>query len=77
MKKYQVIFQDEYNNLYEVGFYDKLEDSINDINDYLEPYEERIEELEEYVSTFGMAFDREIYTKQDLLVMIRGFIHEI
>ena len=76
MKKYQVIFQDEYNNLIEVGFYDKLEDSIEDVNGYLEPYEERIEELEEYVSTFGMAFDREIYTKQDVSVMIRGFIHE-
>lgn len=76
MKKYQVIFQDEYNNLYEVGFYDDLKDSIKDVNDYLEPYEEHIDELEEYVSTFGMAFDREITTKDDFSVMIRGFVHE-
>lgn len=76
MKKYQVIFQDEYNNLFEVGFYDKLEDSIKDVNEYLEPYEEHIDELEEYASTFGYAFDKEIYTKQDFSVMIRGFIHE-
>lgn len=75
MKKYQVIFQDEWNNLYEVGFYDNLNDSIDDINDYLKTYNAKIEELQEYISTFSKSFDTEIDTESGV-VMIRGFIHE-
>ena len=75
MKKYQVIFQDEWNNLYEVGFYDNLNDSIDDINDYLKTYNAKIEELQEYISTFSKTFDTEIDTESGV-VMIRGFIHE-
>lgn len=75
MKKYQVIFQDEWNNLYEVGFYDNLNDSIDDINDYLKTYNAKIDELQEYISTFSKSFDTEIDTESGV-VMIRGFIHE-
>lgn len=75
MKKYQVIFQDEWNNLYEVGFYDNLNDSIDDINGYLKTYNAKIEELQEYISTFSKSFDTEIDTESGV-VMIRGFIHE-
>lgn len=74
MKKYQVIFQDEWNNLCHVGFYDKLEDSIEEINLYLEIYEIKIDSLEEYASTFGMCFDKELETEDGNSIYIRGFI---
>ena len=39
MKKlYQVIFQDEYNNLSEIGWYESLDDSIEDVNDQISIY---------------------------------------
>lgn len=44
-KIYQVIMQDEYNNLYFLGFYKKLEDAIPDINDWLSIYNIKIDEL--------------------------------
>ena len=44
-KKYQVVFVDEYNNWYLVGFFDKLEDAVPEVNAYLESYE--LEEDEE------------------------------
>lgn len=79
MKKYFVILQDvTWNNLYYIGNYDKLEDSISDINDNL-PEELHIDELTEYASTFGMAFDKEIYNEDDEdseMYMVRGFIFE-
>lgn len=36
--KYQVIFQDEYNNLYLVGFYDDLQEAQKDINEEIKDY---------------------------------------
>ena len=54
-KKYQVVFVDEYNNWYLVGFFDKLEDAVPEVNAYLESYE--LEEDEEgntgVVTQFG------------------------
>lgn len=38
MKYYQVIFVDEYNNFYELGYYAHLEDAEPDVNNYLESY---------------------------------------
>lgn len=73
MRKFQVIMQDEYNNLYNLGFYDNLEDSIKDINEWLKPYETTIDSLETYVSTFNIAFDKEIETKDGNIIMVRGF----
>ena len=74
MKKYQVIIQDEYNNLYHIGFYDILDDAIPDINDFLETYDISIKELKEYPSTFGMCFDTELEVDEANTIMIRGFV---
>lgn len=74
MNKYQIIMQDEYNNLYNLGFYDTLKDSVNDINEWLKPYETEIDDLKEYASSFGNCFDKEIETKDGNIVMVRGFV---
>ena len=74
IKKYEVIIQDEWNNLYQIGFYDRLEDAIPEINEFLSVYEVEITELIEYPSTFGMCFDTEIETKDENTIMIRGFV---
>lgn len=73
-KKYQVIMQDEYNNLYHLGFYENLKESIDDVNAWLEIYDVSIDELVEYASTFCMCFDRDIETPDGTWVMVRGFI---
>lgn len=73
--------QDEWNNLYYLGEFKELKDSIDDINEFLEVYDVQIkaEDLKEYASTFGGAFDLDIgmmYEDRDDLVgiMVRGFI---
>lgn len=80
-KRYLVIMQDEWNNLYYMGEYKELKDSIDDINEFLKVYGVSIksEDLKEYASTFGGAFDLDIgmmYEDRDDLVgiMVRGFI---
>lgn len=80
-KRYLVIMQDEWNNLYYMREYKELKDSIDDINDFLKVYDVSIksEDLKEYASTFGGAFDLDIgmmYEDRDDLVgiMARGFI---
>ena len=80
-KRYEVIMQDEWNNLYRLGKYKELKDSIEDINGFLSVYDVTIkeEDLKEYASTFGGAFDLDIgmmYEDRDDLVgiMVRGFI---
>ena len=82
-KRYLVIMQDEWNNLYYLGKYKQLSDSINDINDFLEAYNISItaNDLKEYPGTFGMVFDLDIGTlyedREDLVgIMVRGFILE-
>lgn len=73
-KKYIVFTQDEWNNLYLMGFYDDLKDAIPEVNDWLKIYDVEIDELEEYPSTFGYTFDKEIETKDENFVMVRRFI---
>lgn len=80
-KRYLVIMQDEWNNLYYMGEYKELKDSIDDINEFLKVYDVSIksEDLKEYASTFGEAFDLDVgmmYEDRDDLVgiMVRGFI---
>lgn len=75
-KRYIVIMQDEWNNLYWVGEFTNLSDAIPDINEWLEIYKVSINELNEYPSTFGMCFDTEIETPNEETVMVRGFILE-
>ena len=80
---YQVIMQDEYDNLYLLGLYASLEDARKDVNDWLAAYDDdgvkylEEGELSEYASTFGSCFDREVGWKDDDggpgCVMIRGF----
>lgn len=36
--KYEVIFQDEYNNLYQLGYYNTLEEAQKDINEEIKGY---------------------------------------
>jgi len=74
MKKYQIIMQDEYNNLYLLGTYYNLCDSIEDINNWLNVYGVKIDSLTEYSSTFNSCFDKEIETKDGNVVMVRGFV---
>ena len=81
---YEVMMQDEYDNLYLLGFYESLDDAIEDINGFISMYEEdgaipiKKGGLAEYASTFGTCFDREIEWKNEDdcpgSVMIRGFI---
>ena len=81
---YEVMMQDEYNNLYLLGFYELLDDAIEDINDFISAYYEdgaipiKKGDLAEYASTFGACFDREIEWKNEDdcpgSIMIRGFI---
>lgn len=80
-KIYEVIMQDEYNNLYQLGFYKNLKDAVPDINDWLTAYDVSIKEddLNEYVSTFSSAFDLDIgmlFEDNDDVsgVMVRGFV---
>lgn len=76
LKKYQIIMQDEYDNLYHIGFYDDLMDGIDDVNDWLQVYGVSIEDISEYASTFSTCFDKEIETEDGTIVMIRGFVFE-
>lgn len=81
---YEVIMQDEYGNLYLLGFYRSLDSSIGDINEFLSAYEDdgaiplEKGDLAEYASTFGACFDREIEWENEEdcpgTIMVRGFI---
>ena len=81
---YEVMMQDEYDNLYLLGFYESLDDAIEDINGFISMYEEdgaipiKKGGLAEYASTFGTCFDREIEWKNEDdcpgTIMVRGFI---
>ena len=81
---YEIVIQDEYNDFYLLGFYESLDDAIEDINGFISVYDEdgaiplKKGDLSEYASTFGACFDREIEWKNEDdcpgSVMIRGFI---
>ena len=80
MKLYEVIMQDEWDNLTLLGFYKNLDDSIDDINSFLTTYGVEIKkgDVHEYAGTLESVFDTNI---GDLLeneelcgVMVRGFI---
>ena len=81
---YEVMMQDEYDNLYLLGFYESLDDAIEDINGFLGAYDDegvvplKKGDLAEYASTFGSCFDREVEWENEDdcpgTIMIRGFI---
>lgn len=81
---YEVMMQDEYDNLYLLGFYQSLDDAIEDINGFIGAYDGdgavplEKGDLAEYASTFGTCFDREIEWENEEdcpgTIMIRGFI---
>lgn len=81
---YQIVMQDEYDNLYLLGFYESLDDSIEDINGFIGAYDDdgaiplKKGDLAEYASTFGTCFDREIEWENEEdcpgTIMVRGFI---
>ena len=81
---YEVMMQDEYDNLYLLGFYESLDDSIEDINGFIGAYVDdgaiplEKGDLAEYASTFGTCFDREIEWENEEdcpgTIMVRGFI---
>lgn len=89
LKKYQVVFVDEYNNWWLIGFFDNLIDAEPELNSMLKDYKmidddgEEVEcqfgndtllgHLEEYPSTFSMCFDRIIEVSEGC-VEVRGFI---
>lgn len=81
---YEVMMQDEYDNLYLLGFYRALDDAVGDVNGFLAAYEDdgavplEKGDLAEYASTFGTCFDREVEWRDEGdcpgTVMVRGFV---
>lgn len=81
---YEVMMQDEYDNLYLLGFYGSLDDAVGDVNGFLAAYGDdgavplQKGDLAEYASTFGTCFDREVEWENEEdchgTIMIRGFI---
>lgn len=81
---YEVIMQDECDNLYLLGFYESLDDAIEDINGFIGAYDDdgaiplEKGDLAEYASTFGTCFDREIEWENEEdcpgTIMVRGFV---
>ena len=86
---YQVYIVDEYNNAYQIGFFNNLDEAIEPINSFLNIYNVQLKpgDLKECDGTFGPYFDTylsEIFWEQieneelDACevgsVMIRGFI---
>jgi hypothetical protein len=74
MKKYEVLIQDEWNNLYQMGFYNTLDGALPDVNEFLEVYDTKLESISERASTFGPCFDTEVITPNDDIILVRGFI---
>lgn len=91
IKRYQVVFVDEYNNWEMLGFFDSLAEVEPTLNEYLKNYENDDEDIEgdklyfgddaplgrlvEYPSTLHSCFDRLLQTTEGE-VQIRGFIYE-
>ena len=84
MELFQIIIQDEWNNLYEIGFYSDLETALPDINQFLKIYEVEIKPgmLKVSAGTMGPVFDTNLEDlfpekEEDLAgISIRGFIHD-
>lgn len=91
LKKYEVVFVDEYNNWYLIGFFDNLLDAEPELNAMLDGYTGYDEDgnecelqfgddtclghLVEYAGSFSPCFDRIIEADVGGLE-VRGFIFE-
>lgn len=89
LKKYQVVFVDEYNNWYLIGFFDNLQDAEPGLNTMLEGYtgydddgnkctfqfgdNTTLGHLTEYAGTMSACFDR-ILDADVGCIQVRGFI---
>lgn len=82
--KYQFILQDEYNNLFEIGYFKDLESALPEINASINEVYHTVVTLEqlqaaERNSPFGGGLDIELYENGDeetgSLIMIRCFVH--
>lgn len=89
LKKYQVVFVDEYNNWYLVGFFDNLRDAEPQLNSMLEGYigydedgnkiklqfgdDTELGPLVEYAGSFSPVFDR-ILDADVGCIQVRGFV---
>lgn len=83
MKVYEILFEDEYDNLYQLGYYKSLASAVDDINSELSVYNIKLkyDDLKEYAGTFGACFDANIGYLTDApedsdaySINIRGFI---
>lgn len=83
-KKYEVVFVDEYNNWYLVGFFDSLEDAKPLVNSHLSMYQDEngqtialgvgeTPDLAERPGTLGPVFDVIIDVPEGH-VQVRGFV---
>nr|DAR19805.1 MAG TPA: hypothetical protein [Bacteriophage sp.] len=80
---YEVVMQDEYDNLYLLGFYGSLDDSIDDINTFIGAYDDeraipfKKGDLALHESTLGACFDRQVEWEDENDcpgdVWVRGF----
>lgn len=83
IKKYQIMLQDIWNNLYEIGYYDSLEEALVDINNELEAYNTSVSletlQTAEHNSPYGGGLDVILYENDDEedgdVIQIRGFLH--
>ena len=85
MDFFEIFIQDEWNNLYHIGFYSDLEMALPDINQFLKIYEVEIKPgmLQVSAGTMGPVFDTNLEDlfpekEEDLAgISIRGFIHDL
>lgn len=84
-KLYQVVFQDNNNNLYNIGYYHHLEEAIPDINACLNIYEDiniKKEDLEKCMVTLGEWYNcfylclNSLYSCKNDNLYIRGFVYD-
>lgn len=81
---YEVIMQDEHDNLCPLGFHRAPDDAVGDANGFLAAYEDdgavplEKGDLAEYASTFGSRFDREVERENEEdcpgTIMVGGFV---
>lgn len=92
MKVYEVIISDEWENNYQIGFYNSLDNKdlldnvnfyfkdkvlINENDEEIENFELKPGDLKEYSSTFGECFDRIFNFDDETFIRVYGFIYDL